>query len=99
MRKNETTLDTYSKAHAFNMDDAPYGTIAEIGAGQETSRWFFKVGGAAATIAKTMSAYDMKFSDSIYGPCKRYVSWYNHPMHCTKKRYWSNVAVSGHQHY
>lgn len=66
--------DTYHKALALNMDKAPYGTIAEIGAGQETSRWFFKVGGAAATIAKTMSAYDMKFSDSIYGSCKRYVS-------------------------
>ena len=72
MEKNG--LDTYHKALAFNMDKAPYGTIAEIGAGQETSRWFFKVGGAAATIAKTMSAYDMKFSDSIYGPCERYVS-------------------------
>ena len=72
MEKNG--LDTYHKALAFNMDKAPYGTIAEIGAGQETSRWFFKVGGAAATIAKTMSAYDMKFSDSIYGSCKRYVS-------------------------
>lgn len=71
--KNSVT-DTYQKALAFNMDKAPYGTIAEIGAGQETSRWFFKVGGAAASIAKTMSAYDMKFSDSIYGPCKRYVS-------------------------
>ncbi|MFV9614313.1 MAG: TonB-dependent receptor [Gammaproteobacteria bacterium] len=72
MKKND--LDTYHKALALNMDKAPYGTIAEIGAGQETSRWFFKVGGAAASIAKTMSAYDMKFSDSIYGPCKRYVS-------------------------
>ena len=67
-------LDTYHKALAFNMDKAPYGTIAEIGAGQEISRWFFKVGGAAASIAKAMSAYDMKFSDSIYGSCKRYVS-------------------------
>jgi len=74
MKNNKNPRDTYSKAFAFNMDKAPYGTIAEIGAGQETSRWFFKVGGAAATIAKTMSAYDMKFSDSIYGPCKRYVS-------------------------
>lgn len=72
MKKPE--LDTYQKALAINMDRVPYGTIAEIGAGQETSRWFFKAGGAAATIAKTMSAYDMKFSDSIYGPCKRYVS-------------------------
>ncbi len=71
---NQPVLDTYQKAFAFNMDNLPYGTIAEIGAGQETARWFFKVGGAAATIAKTMSAYDMKFSDSIYGPCKRYVS-------------------------
>lgn len=72
MEKNAP--DTYQKALAFNMDKAPYGTIAEIGAGQETSRWFFKVGGAAASIAKTMSAYDMKFSDAIYGPCQRYVS-------------------------
>jgi len=70
----KSALDTYHKALAFNMDKAPYGTIAEIGAGQETARWFFKVGGAAATIAKAMSAYDMKFSDSIYGPCQRYVS-------------------------
>jgi hypothetical protein len=50
-----------------------YGTIAEIGAGQETARWFFKVGGAAGTIAKAMSAYDMKFRDAIYGSCGRYV--------------------------
>ncbi|MGB5456557.1 MAG: TonB-dependent receptor [Gammaproteobacteria bacterium] len=67
-------LDTYHKALTFNMDVRPYGTIAEIGAGQETVRWFFKVGGAAGSIAKAMSAYDMKFSDTIYGPCKRYVS-------------------------
>ena len=67
-------LDTYQKAHAFNMDNGPYGTIAEIGAGQETARWFFKVGGAAGTVAKALSAYDMKFSDSIYGDCRRYVS-------------------------
>jgi len=70
----ESILDTYHKALAFNMNKIPYGTIAEIGAGQETVRWFFKVGGAAGTIAKSMSAYDMKFSDSIYGTCKRYVS-------------------------
>ena len=74
MQLQTTVMDTHHKALTFNMDKAPYGTIAEIGAGQETSRWFFKVGGAAATIAKTMSAYDMKFSDSIYGTCKRYVS-------------------------
>lgn len=70
----QPVLDTYHKALNFNMDHGMYGTIAEIGAGQETVRWFFKVGGAAGSIAKAMSAYDMKFSDSIYGPCKRYVS-------------------------
>ena len=67
-------LDTYQKALAFNMNKNIYGTIAEIGAGQETVRWFFKVGGAAGSIAKAISAYDMKFSDSIYGSCQRYVS-------------------------
>jgi len=71
---DKPVLDTYQKALAFNMDKGIYGTIAEIGAGQETVRWFFKVGGAAGSIAKAMSAYDMNFSDSIYGSCKRYVS-------------------------
>jgi hypothetical protein len=66
--------DPNQKALAINLDHEKYGTIAEIGAGQETARWFFRVGGAAGTIAKAMSAYDMKFSDSIYGPCPRYVS-------------------------
>jgi hypothetical protein len=69
-----TLLDTHQKALSINLDAGKYGTIAEIGAGQETARWFFRVGGAAGTIAKAMSAYDMKFSDSIYGPCGRYVS-------------------------
>src|SRR5690606_33515460 len=46
----------------------------EIGAGQEVARHFFKAGGAAGTIAKSMSAYDMKFSDEIYGRTTRYVS-------------------------
>ncbi len=68
------TLDTHQKALAINLDDGKYGTIAEIGAGQETARWFFQVGGAAGTIAKAMSAYDMQFSDSIYGASSRYVS-------------------------
>ncbi|MFQ5643369.1 MAG: hypothetical protein ACE5FQ_06690 [Thiogranum sp.] len=70
----QVKLDTHQKALAINLDESKYGTIAEIGAGQETARWFFQVGGAAGTIAKAMSAYDMQFSDSIYGPCKRYVS-------------------------
>jgi len=70
----ECKIDTHQKALAINLDEEKYGTIAEIGAGQETARWFFQVGGAAGTIAKAMSAYDMKFSDSIYGSCRRYVS-------------------------
>ncbi|HEX8280511.1 MAG TPA: TonB-dependent receptor, partial [Chthoniobacterales bacterium] len=51
-----------------------YGTFAEIGAGQEVARRFFHVGGASGTVAKTISAYDMTFSDAIYGPADRYVS-------------------------
>jgi len=66
--------DTHHKALSINLDQSQYGTIAEIGAGQETARWFFRVGGAAGTIAKAISAYDMKFSDSIYGKSPRYVS-------------------------
>jgi hypothetical protein len=67
-------LDTARKAQLINRDISAYGTFAEIGAGQEVARWFFRVGGAAGTIAKTISAYDMTVSDAIYGPCKRYVS-------------------------
>ncbi len=67
-------LDTHHKALTLNKDRRAYGTIAEIGAGQETARWFFRVGSAAGSIAKTMSAYDMQFSDSIYGSSDRYVS-------------------------
>lgn len=66
--------DIAQKALTINLDKSQYGTIAEIGAGQETARWFFRVGGAAGTIAKAISAYDMTFSDSIYGPSPRYVS-------------------------
>ncbi len=62
------------KALEINLDDRIYGTFAEIGAGQEVARRFFHVGGAAGTVAKTMSAYDMTFSDAIYGPVDRYVS-------------------------
>jgi hypothetical protein len=67
-------LTTNQKALRINLDPARYGTFAEIGAGQEVARWFFKVGGAAGTISKSMSAYDMTVSDAIYGKCKRYVS-------------------------
>lgn len=62
------------KALRVNLDPDVYGTFAEIGAGQEVARWFFRVGGASGTIAKTMSAYDMTFSDAVYGACERYVS-------------------------
>jgi hypothetical protein len=67
-------LSTNQKALKINLDPLFYGTFAEIGAGQEVARWFFKVGGAAGTISKSMSAYDMAVSDAIYGRCKRYVS-------------------------
>src|SRR5262249_45650466 len=65
---------TAEKALALNLDRAKYGTIAEIGGGQEVARWLFHVGGAAGTIAKTISAYDMVVSDALYGPTPRYVS-------------------------
>ncbi|MGA8222613.1 MAG: hypothetical protein WB780_13250 [Candidatus Acidiferrales bacterium] len=67
-------LTTSQKALKINLDPLFYGTFAEIGAGQEVARWFFKVGGAAGTISKSISAYDMAVSDAIYGNCKRYVS-------------------------
>jgi len=69
-------ITTLQKAFELNMDKATYGTIAEIGAGQEVSRFFFRAGGAAGTIAKTISAYDMEFSDAIYGKeaDRRYVT-------------------------
>ena len=61
------------KALKVNLDPRHYGTFAEIGAGQEVVRWFFLAGGAAGTIAKSISAYDMQVSDAIYGSCARYV--------------------------
>ncbi|MDX1684426.1 MAG: TonB-dependent receptor [Saprospiraceae bacterium] len=60
-------LDTDQKALEINLDDTVYGTFAEIGAGQEVARYFFKAGAAVGTIAKTMSAYDKVYSDQIYG--------------------------------
>ena len=67
-------LSTLEKALEINLDPRLYGTFAEIGAGQEVVRWFFQAGGAAGTISKSISAYDMKVSDAIYGSCVRYVS-------------------------
>jgi hypothetical protein len=65
---------TLEKALRLNLDRSIYGTVAEIGAGQEVANWFFRAGGASGTVAKTMSAYDMTFSDEIYGRAGRYVS-------------------------
>lgn len=64
---------TLEKALEINLEPNRYGTFAEIGAGQEVVRWFFQAGGAAGTISKSISAYDMKVSDAIYGKCQRYV--------------------------
>lgn len=71
--KNQNTSS--SKALTVNLDDTRYGTFAEIGAGQEVARHFFLAGKASQTIAKTISAYDMIYSDEIYGKEKsgRYV--------------------------
>jgi hypothetical protein len=66
-------LSTGAKALEVNLDPVRYGSFAEIGAGQEVVRWFFRVGAAAGTIAKSISAYDMKVSDDIYGKASRYV--------------------------
>jgi hypothetical protein len=68
------TTETGQKAFRINLDATKHGTFAEIGAGQEVARWFFRVGGAAGTVAKTISAYDKTVSDAIYGPSDRYVS-------------------------
>ena len=66
-------IGTHQKALRVNLDPTKYGTFAEIGAGQEVARWFFRVGGASGTVAKTISAYDMLVSDAIYGKSERYV--------------------------
>lgn len=72
----EATLSLRHKALKINLAKKFYGTFAEIGAGQEVARHFFQAGGSSGSIAKTISAYDMTFSDSIYGkdPSGRYVS-------------------------
>jgi hypothetical protein len=67
-------LATHQKAFAVNLDLGKYGAFAEIGAGQEVARWFFRAGGAAGTVAKSVSAYDMNVSNSFYGKTDRYVS-------------------------
>ena len=66
--------DIHQKALFLNLDETIFGSFAEIGAGQEVSRWFLRVGGASGTVAKTISAYDKKVSDQLYGAGTRYVS-------------------------
>ncbi len=66
-RKISSVLPTKSKALKINLNSDIYGTFAEIGAGQETVRNFFRAGASSGTIAKAMSAYDKDFSDAIYG--------------------------------
>ncbi len=74
MSEQKELLTTNRKALTINLAEQIYGTFAEIGAGQEVARVFFQAGGASGTIAKTISAYDMTFSDAIYGKAPRYVS-------------------------
>lgn len=70
---DERRLTTEEKALKLNLTSDIYGCFAEIGAGQEVAANFFKAGGSSGTIAYTQSAYDMKVSDSMYGPASRYV--------------------------
>ena len=65
---NRIVLSPAQKAKRINLDPDLYGTFAEIGAGQETVRHFFRAGRSSQTIAKAMSAYDKDFSNAIYGP-------------------------------
>src|SRR5882724_2236772 len=71
---DDSLTSTRHKALKINLDATTYGTFAEIGGGQEVARCFFAVGGAAGTVAKTISAYDMGVSDALYGHAERYVS-------------------------
>jgi hypothetical protein len=71
---SDQKLDTHNKALTLNLDASAFGSFAEIGAGQEVAHWFFVVGGASGTVAKTISAYDKEVSDDLYGSGSRYVS-------------------------
>ena len=68
LHPHKATATTLQKALEINLNPLQYGSIVEIGAGQEVARNFFQAGGASGTIAQTSSAYDMRFSDAIYGP-------------------------------
>ena len=73
MRENEN-FDAHQKALSLNLDTTIFGVFAEIGAGQEVTRWFLRVGGASGTVAKAISAYNKEASDQLYGTGTRYVS-------------------------
>src|ERR1700684_1214290 len=94
METSQTSVDTHHKALKINLDSRFYGTFAEIGAGQEVVRNFFQAGGAAGTVAKSISAYDMKFRDAIYGKSPRYgseerlITMLNHEYDLLKERLW-----------
>ncbi len=74
MSEGVGTSSPEEKALKLNLDRSIYGTFAEIGAGQEVANWFFRASASAGTVAKSISAYDMVISDSLYGQSKRYVS-------------------------
>jgi hypothetical protein len=77
MGNERETLSVNRKALTINLDDSIFGSFAEIGGGQEVARNFFQVGGASGTVAKTISAYDKRYSDALYcsqQQMKRYVS-------------------------
>ena len=94
MELERVVLSTSQKALRINLNPDIYGTFAEIGAGQEVVRHFFRAGGASGTIAKAMSAYDKDFSDAIYGKeakgryvCKpRLVNMLNHEYRLIEER-------------
>ena len=67
-------LDTHHKALTLNLDASTFGSLAEIGAGQEVARWFLLVGGASGTVANTISDFDKEVCDYLYGSGSRYVS-------------------------
>ncbi len=86
--------DSNRKALFINLDSSIYGSFAEIGGGQEVARCFFQSGGASGTVARTVSAYDMAFSDYLYGksPSGRYVSE-ERLMQMLKKEYKSLINL------
>ena len=74
MKNTRSILSSKEKALSLNLQPSIYGVFAEIGAGQEVSNHFYKAGSASGTVAKSICAYDMTLSDSIYGATKKYVS-------------------------